>query len=122
MSAAVRADSRTSAVAMLPHAHIGWVGRNPRLRVAVARLAALSDWLAAAAAIALPWSTSATSILIVLWLLAAIPSLDARSARRAFSSWAGVLPVLLWTLGAVGMLWSDVSVSERLAGLSGYHK
>jgi hypothetical protein len=88
----------------------------------MARLATVADWLAGAVAVSLPWSTSATSILIALWLLAIIPTLDGRSARWAFSSWAGMLPVLLWALGAVGMLWSDVSVSERLAGLSGYHK
>ena len=35
---------------------------------------------------------------------------------------AGGLPVLLWALGAVGMLWADVSWSERIAGLSGFHK
>jgi hypothetical protein len=35
-----------------------------------ARLAALADYLAAAAVMSLPWSTSATSILVPLWLVA----------------------------------------------------
>jgi hypothetical protein len=35
---------------------------------------------------------------------------------------AGGLPVLLWLLGAAGMLWANVSLSERLAGFSGFHK
>src|SRR5437899_8206880 len=34
------------------------------------RLSALADYLAAAVVISLPWSTSATSILVLLWVLA----------------------------------------------------
>jgi O-antigen ligase len=86
------------------------------------RLAQIADGLVTAVAVSLPWSTSATAILIVLWLIALVPTLDAASVRRELLSAAGGLPVLLWLLGAVGMLWADVSWSERLAGLSGYHK
>jgi O-antigen ligase len=89
---------------------------------AMARIAVLADWLATAVAVSLPWSTSATSILIVLWLICVLPTLDPRAVRWSLASAAGALPVLLWILGALGMLWSDVSMSERLAGLSGYHK
>jgi O-antigen ligase len=96
--------------------------RRAGLQRARTRLALLADWLAAAVAVSLPWSTSATSILIVLWLMAALPALESRSLRWVCASPAGTLPVLLWALGLVGMLWSDVSMSERLAGLSGYHK
>ena len=70
----------------------------------------------------LPWSTSATGILIVLWLIALVPTLDAASVRREVMSAAGGLPVLLWVLGALGMLWADVTWSERIAGLGGFHK
>src|SRR5258705_6256647 len=86
------------------------------------RLVQIADGLATAVAVSLPWSTSATSILIALWLIALVPTLDAASVRREVSSAAGGLPVLLWLLGAVGMLWADVSWSERIAGLSGFHK
>ena len=86
------------------------------------RLGQIADGLAAAVAVSLPWSTSATSILIVLWIIAVVPTLDVASVRREVMSPAGGLPVLLWTLGAVGMLWADVSWSERIAGLSGFHK
>src|ERR1700704_3657048 len=86
------------------------------------RLAQIADGLAAAVAVALPWSTSATAILVVLWLIALVPTLDAAALRREVMSAAGGLPVLLWVLGAIGMLWADVSWSERLAGLSGFHK
>jgi O-antigen ligase len=86
------------------------------------RLGQIADGLAAAVAVSLPWSTSATSILIVLWIIAVVPTLDIVSVRREVLSAAGGLPVLLWVLGAVGMLWADVSWSERVAGLSGFHK
>jgi O-antigen ligase len=86
------------------------------------RLVQVADGLAAAVAVLLPWSTSATSIMIVLWLIAAVPTLDPASVRRELMSVAGGLPVLLWVLGAIGMLWADVSWSERIAGLGGFHK
>jgi len=86
------------------------------------RLGQIADGLVTAVAVSLPWSTSASSILIVLWLIALVPTLDAASVRRELLSAAGGLPVLLWALGAIGMLWADVSWSDRVAGLSGFHK
>jgi O-antigen ligase len=81
-----------------------------------------TDWLVAAVVISLPWSTSATAILIVLWLLAIIPSLDVISVRREVMSPAGGLPVLLWVLAALAMLWAEVGWYERIQGLRGFHK
>lgn len=86
------------------------------------RLGQIADGLVAAVAVSLPWSTSATAILIVLWLIALVPTLDVAAVRRELLSAAGGLPVLLWVLAAVGMFWADVSWSERIAGLSGFHK
>jgi O-antigen ligase len=86
------------------------------------RLASIADGLVTAIAVSLPWSTSATGILVVLWLIALLPVLDPAAVRREVLSPAGGLPVLLWALGALGMLWADVSWSERIAGLSGFHK
>jgi O-antigen ligase len=86
------------------------------------RLGQIADGLVTAVAVSLPWSTSATAILIVLWLIALVPTLNVGSVRREVLSAAGGLPVLLWLLAAIGMLWADVSWSERVAGLSGFHK
>jgi len=86
------------------------------------RLIPVADCLVTALAVSLPWSTSATSILVVVWLLALIPTIDIAALRREVLSPAGGLPLLLWGLGAIGMLWADVSWSERIAGLSGFHK
>jgi O-antigen ligase len=86
------------------------------------RCHAIADWLAIAVAASLPWSTSASSILIVLWLLSLLLALDIAALRRELLTVAGGLPVLLWLFAAVGMLWADVSWADRLAALSGFHK
>ena len=89
------------------------------------RYSPLADALVAAMVVSLPWSTSATGIMIALWLIvliALIPNGDLAALWREVCTAAGGLPILLWALGAVGMLWADVSWSERLAGLSGFHK
>lgn len=87
------------------------------------RLMWLADVLAVALAVSLPWSTSATGILAGLWLLALVPTLDVAGVRRELATPAGGLPVLLWTLGLIGMLWAfDVPLKERLDGFSAYHK
>src|SRR6202050_3182319 len=75
-----------------------------------------ADWLAVGVAVSLPWSTSATGILIVLWLLAVLPTLDAAMVKRELVSAAGGLPVLFCALAALGLLWADVSWHERLGG------
>jgi len=46
-----------------------------------ARLIPVADGLVAAIAVSLPWSTSATGILVGLWLLALLPTLDLASLR-----------------------------------------
>jgi O-antigen ligase len=81
-----------------------------------------ADWLAVAVAVSLPWSTSATGILIVLWLLAVLPTLDVAAVRRELATAAGGLPVLLWALAALGLLWADVSWRERFGGFESFQR
>lgn len=88
----------------------------------VGRFARAADWLAVAVAVSLPWSTSATGALIVLWLIALAPTLDAAVIRRELMTPAGGLPVLLWAFAALGMLWADVDWRERILGLGAFHK
>ena len=82
----------------------------------------LADWLAVAVAVSIPWSTTATGILIALWLAAALPTLERGALRREIESLAGGLPVLLWLLALLGLLWADVSWNERLGGFASFHK
>jgi O-antigen ligase len=81
-----------------------------------------ADWLAVAVAVALPWSTSLTIIFIGLWLIALLGSLEIRSMRDEILTPAGGLPVALWALGVVGMLWAGAPMAERIDGLNGFHK
>src|SRR5262249_52529244 len=53
------------------------------------RIARAADWLAVAVAVSLPWSTSASGVLIALWLVAVIPTLDLTALRRVVAMPAG---------------------------------
>ena len=82
----------------------------------------VADWLAVGVAVSLPWSTTATGILVALWLLAVLPTLDIAAALRKIATPAGGLPVLLWALATLGLFWADVSWSERFSGYSAFHR
>lgn len=82
----------------------------------------VADWLAVAVVVSLPWSTSVSVILIVLWLMAVLPTLAVVDLRRELLTAAGGLPVLLWLLAALGMLWAHVPWAERIDGLGGFHR
>ena len=71
-----------------------------------------ADALAVAAAVALPWSTSATSILLAIWLIALVPTLSWAELRGALTTPAGGLPVLLFALGVLGMAPNSPRVSR----------
>lgn len=91
-----------------------WIDREKFLRIA--------DGLAIAVAVSLPWSTSATSILVVLWLLALIPTFSWADLRSELTTAAGGLPVALVALGVAGMLWADVTWAERWSGVGSFFK
>ena len=82
----------------------------------------LADWLAVGVAVALPWSTTATGILIAVWLVVLLPTLNAAAVKRELVTAAGGLPVLLWCLGAIGMLWADAGWTARWQGLDGFNR
>lgn len=91
--------------------------------LALPKLKRLSDGLMVAVAVSLPWSTSATGIMLVLWLLAVIPTFEWSDARRGLLTPAGGLPVLLVLLGVLGMAWAaDVTLLARWRGLEGFFK
>ena len=86
------------------------------------RLAALADYLAAAVVVSLPWSTSATSILVAVWVGAVAFTLDGRSLREVGVMPAAALPVALVVLAIGGMLWAGVAWPERLHGVEPFLK
>jgi hypothetical protein len=81
-----------------------------------------ADWAVVAVAVALPWSTSAVGIAIAVWLVLSLLTLDGACIKRELATAAGGLPVLLWCLGAIGMLWANVGWHDRFAGLDGFHR
>jgi O-antigen ligase len=85
-------------------------------------LAGIADCLAIAVAVSLPWSTSATGILVVAWLLLLIPTRRWTDVRGEVMTATGGLPVLLVALGVAGTLWADVSWPERFGGIGSFIK
>jgi hypothetical protein len=86
------------------------------------RLVSLADIFAVLLAASLPWSTSATGILAILWLLAFVPTCDVACLRRIIVGLPGGLPLLLVGFGAFGMLWADVSWAARTNGIGSFLK
>jgi O-antigen ligase len=80
----------------------------------------IADVLAVLVAASLPWSTSATGILTVLWLLATLPTLTIEALRREVLSAPGGLPALLALFAAIGMAWADVPAGERFHGVESF--
>jgi len=80
------------------------------------------EWLVVGVAGALPWSTSASGILIAVWLATVLVALQPAAVKHELLSLAGGLPVLLWGLAAIGMLWANIDWHARFAGLGSFHK
>jgi O-antigen ligase len=92
----------------------GWLARAGRVR--------LADGLAVAVAASLPWSTTATGILVAAWLVTLASVIDSAGVRREIATPAGGLPIVLVAIAALGMAWSHASLGERLHGLEGFCK
>jgi O-antigen ligase len=85
-------------------------------------LARYADGFAIALAVALPWSTTATGVFIVLWLVTLIGSWDIRELRQEMWTPATGLPMALWAMAVVGILWAHAPLAERIDGLNSFHK
>jgi O-antigen ligase len=85
-------------------------------------LARAADVIAAAAAASIPWSTSATGILVPAWFVTAALALDLAELRRQALTPAGGLPLVLLAMAVLGMAWADVSLIGRWQGLDGFLK
>jgi len=82
-----------------------------------ARLMLVADWLAVAAAVSLPWSTSVTSILTGAWVVVALFTLDRESIERVRWMAAVVFPLAIAVYAILAVTWSDVAWPLRLRSL-----
>jgi O-antigen ligase len=72
-----------------------------------------ADWLAVAVAVSFPWSTSLSGVLIAVWLVVLLPTLDLRSVRWAVAIPAAAFPVALFAYGVIGMAWGGASFEDQ---------
>ena len=86
--------------------------RNPAARILNI------DLLAVLLAFLLPWSTSGVAIVAALWIVALGFAFEPRAFWRSLARPASALPVALFALAVVGMLWSDAAWGTRLAAIS----
>lgn len=86
------------------------------------KLMRLADYLVVGVAIVLPWSTSATIILICIWALIVIPTIEPQDLKEEMTRPAAYLPVALFALAALGMLWTDIPFKDRLKGIDSFLK
>ncbi|MFH1340394.1 MAG: O-antigen ligase family protein [Pseudomonadota bacterium] len=94
-------------------ARTGWRDalRNPAMRLRAI------DILAAMAAAALPWSTTASTVFIVLCLGILIYTIEWREFVRGLSRPSCALPLALPALAVIGILWSDGTWMASLRGI-----
>jgi O-antigen ligase len=92
------------------------------LRNSVPVLKVMADILAIMVAVALPWSTTASGALILIWVLAVMPTLHRPTWSANILSLVGGLPVLLFLLALAGTTWSDVSFADKIKAIHPYVK
>ncbi len=80
------------------------------------------DGLIFGAAVALPWSTSAASVFIVLAILLLPFSTRVHAVALELTGGPGGLPAALVALAAVGMFWSPATWPENLGAWDSYCK
>src|SRR5262245_17069701 len=93
-----------------------WLGRFQRSRRSAVWLLAV-DLLAVMIAASLPWSTSATSMLVVLWAIVLAPTIDWEAFRLDLAHPSHAFPLLLVALAILGVLWADGPWAARLHGI-----
>jgi O-antigen ligase len=72
------------------------------------------DLLTVLLAILLPWSTTGVVIVVALWVIALVPTIEPGAFWRSLKRPVCVLPIALFVLALVGTLWSDAPWGERL--------
>ena len=95
--------------------------RIVRWEFPVVQLNRAADWLAVALVVSLPWSTTATGILLICWIVAVLPTFD-RTTWHVAKIAALVLPVAIVAYAIVGVLWADITWPMRFRGVTPFAK
>jgi O-antigen ligase len=86
--------------------------RNP------AAWAKAADIVAVLIALSLPWSTSLVGIFGAVFVIVVAPTLDLKSFLQSLKRPIAALPIALFVLAVVGMLWSDAAWGARTYAVS----
>ncbi|MCA6111421.1 O-antigen ligase family protein [Bradyrhizobium cenepequi] len=86
--------------------------RNP------AAWAKAADIVAVLIALSLPWSTSLVGIFGAVFVIVVLPTLDLKSFLQSLQRPIAALPIALFLLAVVGMLWSDAAWGARTYAVS----
>ena len=81
----------------------GFIGAWPQSRLWLLCV----DLYPALAAASLPWSTTAVSIFMVLWLLVVLPTVRWPEFFEALRAPASYLPLAFFALALAGLFWTD---------------
>lgn len=80
----------------------------------------LLHWHVLGITASLPWSTSATGILVAIWVVVSVAFLDRKSLRNVASVPAVALPLALCVLAIIGTAWSHAGLADRWDGLASF--
>ena len=75
------------------------------------------DLYPALAAASLPWSTTAVSIFMVVWLLVVLPTIRWQAFLEALRAPASYLPLVFLALALAGLLWTEDSWAIGIQGV-----
>lgn len=93
--------------------------QNPALRV---KWKEAADIAAVAVIASLPWSTSATSILLAVWLVLLLPLLDWHEILAETKRLRSLLAIALLLFACLAVLWSVGSAKDRVHSLASFVK
>jgi O-antigen ligase len=68
-------------------------------------------------AAALPWSTTAVIILLSIWVIVLIPTIEPAGFFRVLRAPSSLVPIAFFALAVIGMLWAEGAWGARLQGL-----
>jgi O-antigen ligase len=77
----------------------------------------VADGAAILTVASLPWSTSATGFLVVVWALSLLPTLRWSEVARGCATSYGGTPLLLFGLGLASLGWTDASLKVGISAL-----